>query len=521
MFKKVLLSIALILSSFMFSFAGQKDTLVTAWPVNVGAGNPHLYTPNQMFAQVMIYDALVRYDGKDIEPSLAESWEISPDGLTYTFYLRNGVTFSDGTTFNAEAVAMNFQAIMANASRHGWLALVSMIESWEAKNDQTFVMHLKRPYSLTLQELSLPRPFRILAPSGFIDNEAETSKGIKKPIGTGPWVLKETRLGQYDLFVRNESYWGAKPEYSKLLVKVLPDPHSRVVALETGEVDILLGDGSFTLENFVRLQKNPQFVTAKSGSRNTNMLALNSNRGATKELNVRRAIMHAVNKDAIVKYILLDLEKRADTLYSESLQYCGLGLQPYGYDKAKSVQLLEDAGWKLKGTYREKGGMTLSLDLHYIGTDPKQKALAEAIQADLLKVGIKINLRAEENTIFYSLQANGNFDMIFNKTWGPPFEPGSFTASMRKPSHADYQAQAGLSEKAEIDDNISKLLVSTDEADIKKRYRYVLSTLHKEAVYLPISYGLDLAVYNKNRISNFEFGEMTTEFMFHKMSVSE
>lgn len=165
--------------------------------------------------------------------------------------------------------------------------------------------------------------------------------------------------------------------------------------------------------------------------------------------------------------------------------------------------------------------MTLSLDLHYIGTDPKQKALAEAIQADLLKVGIKINLRAEENTIFYSLQANGNFDMIFNKTWGPPFEPGSFTASMRKPSHADYQAQAGLSEKAEIDDNISKLLVSTDEADIKKRYRYVLSTLHKEAVYLPISYGLDLAVYNKNRISNFEFGEMTTEFMFHKMSVSE
>lgn len=521
MFKKFFVALLFVCCATVTAHTAENDTLTMAWPVNVGPLNPHLYTPNQMFAQVMVYDSLVRYNGKDVEPALAESWKISADGKTYTFNLRKNVKFSDGTPFNSAAVAKNFEAVMANSARHAWIALVSMIDSWETPDENTFILHLKNPYSITLLELSLPRPFRILAPSGFADNEVNTSKGIKKPVGTGPWVLKETKLGEYDIFVRNENYWGHKPSFSTLKVLVLPDPNSRVVALETGKVDILIGEGSFTVENFVRLSKDNKYITEKSAPRSTNMVALNSNRNATKELAVRQAIMYAVNKEALIKYVLLNQEQIAYQLYNPTLKYCDIGLVPFEYNVKKANDILDQAGWKKSGTYRQKNGLPLELDFHYIGTNPKHKALAEAIQADLMQVGIKLNLRAEENTIFYNLQTNGNFDLIFNKTWGPPFEPGSFTASMRKPSHADYQAQSGLKEKQQIDDTISALIISTDEKDIADKYKYILTTLHNEAVYLPFSYELDMAVYKKGRIQNFKFGEMNTEFMFHEMDLGK
>ena len=185
------------------------------------------------------------------------------------------------------------------------------------------------------------------------------------------------------------------------------------------------------------------------------------------------------------------------------------------WDKANEI--LENAGWKKKGLYREKDGQVLSIDMHYIGIDPKQKAMAEIIQADLMQAGIKLNLVAEESTIFYSLQANGSFDMIFNKTWGPPFDPGTFAGSMRKPSHADYQAQSGLKEKADIDNMISQLIISDNNTFIAEKYKEILNIFHNEAVYLPISYELDLALVRKDRVKNFQFGNMVTEFMLHTL----
>ena len=466
-------------------YAHDDSTLTIAYPVNAGPLNPHLYNPNQMYAQTMVYDSLVRYTPDGMEGALAESWHISDDGLTYTFKLRNA-KFSDGSPVTAYAVVMNFN------------------------------LKLSKPYNLTLKELSVARPFRILAPNGFLDNK-DTSKGIKAPIGSGPWKLIETKLGEYDIFERNEYYWGEKPKYKYVKVLVLPDANSRIIALETGKIDMLLGEGSFTIENFVRLSKNKDIAAYKSEPRVTNMIALNTARNNTKDVNVRKAVMMSVNKDNIIKYILLNQEIKAEQIFNPELEYCNAGIIPYEYNIKKANEILENAGWKKKGLYREKDGQVLSIDMHYIGIDPKQKAMAEIIQADLMQAGIKLNLVAEESTIFYSLQANGSFDMIFNKTWGPPFDPGTFAGSMRKPSHADYQAQRGLKEKADIDNMISQLIISDNNTNITEKYKEILNIFHNEAVYLPISYELDLALVRKNRVKNFQFGNMVTEFMLHTL----
>lgn len=185
--------------------ASSSEGLTVAWPVNVGPLNPHLYTPNQMFAQSMVYEPLVKYqaDGS-VKPWLAKSWTSSADGKVWTFTLRDDVTFSNSETFDAFAAAENFRAVLDNRQRHAWLELVNQIVDVKALNKDQLQITLKSAYYPFLQELALPRPFRFIAPSQFKDNE--TLHGIKAPIGTGPWVLKESRLNQYDVLVRNDHY---------------------------------------------------------------------------------------------------------------------------------------------------------------------------------------------------------------------------------------------------------------------------------------------------------------------------
>ena len=214
--KFIIIFFIFLLSTIVY--AQDDSTLTIAWPVNAGPLNPHLYNPNQMYAQTMVYDSLVRYTPDGIKAALAESWNISDDGLTYIFKLRNA-KFSDGSPVTAYAIVMNFNAVMQNKARHSWIALVSMIESFSAKDDKTFILKLSKPYNLTLKELSVARPFRILAPNGFLDNK-DTSKGIKTPIGSGPWKLIETRLGEYDIFERNET---TKEEVIDIMQAYLPN----------------------------------------------------------------------------------------------------------------------------------------------------------------------------------------------------------------------------------------------------------------------------------------------------------
>ncbi len=496
------------------------DMLVYSWGQNVGELNPHLYSPNQMFAQALLYESLVKYgEGNKVLPWLAKSWEISADGKVYTFKLREDVQFSDGTPFNAEAVKKNFEAVLLNKDRHKWLELVAQIDSVDAPDEFTFVLTMKNPYYPTLQELCLIRPLRFMSPAAMPE-DGNTSKGIKSPVGTGPWKLVETRKGEYNLFERNDTYWGVKPKFKKLMVKVISDSTTRAVAMETGEIDLVHGTaghgaGQISLDAFERFSHMPGYHTEVSQPLASRLIALNTNKGATRDIAVRMAIEHAVNKAAIVKGIFYGVEQLSDTLYSPDTPYCDLGLKPFAFDREKAAQLLEESGWKLdvKGKVREKDGQKLAIDFCFVGNDAQQKAIAEAIQGDLRKIGIQINLIGEEPDSNKNRQKTGEFGMIFNETWGAPYDPHSFCSSMRAPSHADYQAQLGLEMKPKIDATISAVLLETDEAKRQEMYRYILTTLHEQAVYLPLTYVRGIVVYRDN-IKGVRFGQLKAEIPF-------
>lgn len=490
-----------------------KGTLTYSWSSNVGPLDPHRYSPNQMFAQAMVYEPLVRYrEGGTIEPWLASGWTISPDGRSYEFTLREGVVFSDGTPFDAAAVKANFDAILAERSRHDWLALVAQIRSVEMLDAHRIRLNLKDPYYPALLELALIRPVRFAAPSVL------SSDGVRAPVGTGPWMLTETKKGEYDVFTRNPSYWGPKPAYERIVVKVIPDPTARAVAFETGEIDLIYGGtGQISADSFTRFKGRGIGLTAVSAPLATRTMAINSGRAPTGELAVRRAINHAVNKDAIVAKLLYGLEPRADTLFAPNFPYTGLGLSPYAYDPAQAARLLDEAGWKLPpgATVRMRDGQPLRVELCFIGNDAREKALAEAIQANLRAVGFEAVLVGEEENAIEARQKDGRFGLIFGDTWGAPYDPHSFVGSMRVPAHADFQAQRGLPMKAEIDARIGSVLVSTDEEARQALYRDILTTLHEQAVYLPLSYLTAMAV--SRGVDGVGFGASAYEIPFGAM----
>ncbi|HCT5822514.1 TPA: nickel ABC transporter, nickel/metallophore periplasmic binding protein [Citrobacter sedlakii] len=509
---------ALLACASFFAHAAAPDEITTAWPVNVGPLNPHLYTPNQMFAQSMVYEPLVKYqaDGS-VKPWLAKSWTHTADGKTWTFTLRDDVTFSNGEPFDAPAAAENFRVVLDNRQRHAWLELANQIVDVKALGKTELQITLKSAYYPFLQELSLPRPFRFIAPSQFKDNE--TLRGIKAPIGTGPWVLKESKLNQYDVLVRNERYWGDKPPLRQITVKVIPDPTTRAVAFETGDVDLLYGnEGLLPLDTFARFSQNPAYRTQLSQPIETVMLALNSAKAPTNELAVREALNYAVNKKSLIDNALYGTQQVADTLFAPSVPYANIGLKPRQYDPQQAKTLLENAGWKLPAgkDIREKMGQPLRIELSFIGTDALSKSMAEIIQADMRKIGVDIALIGEEESSIYARQRDGRFGMIFNRTWGAPYDPHAFMSSMRVPSHADYQAQQGLADKPIIDKEIGEVLETTDETTRQALYKDILTRLHNDAVYLPISY-VSMMVVAKPELGEIPYAPIASDIPFEQI----
>lgn len=212
----------------------KKDEIVFSNFRDIRDLNPHDYS-GEMYAQNMLYEGLVKIneEGK-IEASLAEKWEISEDGKEYTFYLRKGVVFSDGEPFNAKAVKANFDAIMDNKERHGWLESVRLFEKLETVDEYTFKIVMKEAYFPLMIELGVIRPFRFISPKAM--SNGTTKNGVNgNYIGTGPYVLKSNTTDQEAVFEVNTKYWGEKPSIKTVRVKVIPDAQTRALALEKGD----------------------------------------------------------------------------------------------------------------------------------------------------------------------------------------------------------------------------------------------------------------------------------------------
>jgi nickel transport system substrate-binding protein len=454
--------------------------------------NPHLYA-GEMYAQEMLYDTLVSITKDGYAPCLAESWTISEDGKTYTFKIRKGVTFSDGEVCDANAIKANFNAIIENKERHTWLEMMNLLVGVSAPDAETFVIELSKPYYPMLTELGVTRPFAMISPKAMKDGS--TKDGVNAYVGTGAYILKESVTDEYAIFEANESYWGEKPKVKKITVKVIPDNQTRILALEKGEIDLIFGKNMIDADAVNKYKDGSKFGVSLSAPTSTRQIVLNTTNDILKDKAVRQAILHATNRQAISDGVFYGLEAPADTLFSESTPYCKIGLKPYAFDVEKAGQMLDEAGWVMGGNnIREKDGKAMKLSLLYNSDSVTEKTISEYLQSEYGKIGISLEIKGEEEQSYRDNMKAGHFDMVFNICWGTPYDPQSSLSAMRQPVYGDYAAQQGLEDKKEIDEAITEILVSTDEAKRQELYRHVLTRLHEDAVYLPLTYECNKAI---------------------------
>ena len=473
--------------------------------------NPHLYA-GEMYAQEMLYETLVNITADGYEGCLAESWDISDDGKTYTFHIRDGVKFSDGEVCDANAIKANFDAIIENKDRHTWLEMMNLLVGVSAPDDKTFVIELSEPYYPLLTELGVTRPFAMISPKAMKDGS--TKDGVEAYIGTGPYVLDEFVTDEYAVFKANPNYWGEQPAIKTITVKVIPDNQTRILALEKGEIDMIFGKNMIDADAINQYTGNDKFTVSLSDPTSTRQIVLNTTRDVLADKEVRQALQHATNKQAISDGIFYGLEQPADTLFAKTVPYCDIDLEPYAYDVELAQSMLDEAGWVVGADkIREKDGQKLNIDLLYNSDSVTEKAIAEYLQSEYQKIGISLNIHGEEEQSYRDNMKAGNFDMVFNICWGTPYDPQSSLAAMRAPVYGDYAAQLGLEDKADIDQAITDILVSTDETKRQELYTFVLTRLHEDAVYIPLTYECNKAIYRSD-LQGFHFTQTQYEVPF-------
>lgn len=455
--------------------------------------NPHLYA-GEMYAQSILYDTLVSITADGYEGCLAESWDISEDGCTYTFHIRPNVLFSDGEKCDANAILANFNAILENRERHTWLEMMNLLVGVSAPDENTFVIEMSEPYYPMLTELGCIRPFAMISPNCMINSS--TKDGVNGHIGTGPYVLTDFVTDEYAVFERNENYWGEAPAIRKITVKVIPDNQTRIMALESGEIDLIFGKNMIDADAISQYLDSDKFTVGLSDPTSTRHIVMNTTHEILGDPAVRKALQHATDRQTISDGIFYGLEQPADTLYATTVPYCNVGLKPYEYSTETAAQILDEAGWVLgSDKMRAKDGKQLALDLLYNSDSVTEKTIAEYLQSEYLKLGISMTIHGEEEQSYRDNMKAGNFDMVFNICWGMPYDPQSSLAAMRAPVYGDYAAQQGLEDKAEIDEAITKILTSTDDAERQELYKSVLTNLHEDAMYLPLTYECNKALY--------------------------
>lgn len=526
--KKVKIQMILLLCLLMFFVAGCKETseqeskahtrneIVYASTKDIRDINPHLYS-GEMAAQNMVFESLVVNTEEGIKPALAESWEISEDGLEYTFHLRQGVTFTDGAAFNAKAVKVNMDAIMHNIERHAWLDMVNEIKENVVVDEYTYKLVLKHPYYPTLTELALTRPFRFISPNSFIDGE--TKNGVNGYAGTGPWVLSEHKENQYAVFTANEKYWGEKPKVNAVKWKVMPDHQTILLALEKGEIDLIFGaDGDMIdIDSFKALEVQDKYKTVISDPIASRAILLNSNQPITGDIKVREAFQYAIDKQSIADGILNGSESVADTLLSPTVPYSDVDLQAKTFNPDKANELLEAAGWTVKeDNYRYKNGKKLEVSIYYNSDNAQERTISEFMQNDLKNVGVSLKITGEEKQAFLDRQKSGEFDLMYSLSWGTPYDPQSYLSSWRIPAHGDYQAQIGLDKKEWLDESITAVMIESSEEQRKKMYADILTYIHEEGVYIPLTYSRTKAVHVPE-LKGVAFNVSQYEVPFEKM----
>ncbi len=318
-----------------------------------------------------IFEGLTRIDRNgEVKPALAESWEVSDDGLTYTFKLHSGVTFHDGTTFDSADVKFSFDRAMAEDSTNAQKSLFAPIAAVETPDAGTVVITLKQAAGNLLFNLGWGDAV-IVAPESAAENK-------NNPIGTGPFKFGRWIKGDRIEMLINLKYWGDPAKLTSATIKIIPDPAAATAAMLAGDVDAF---PNFPAPEAISLFDNDaRFKVVIGSTEGETILAMNNGRKPLNDIRVRRALAHAIDRKAVIEGAMFGYGTPIGTHFApHHPAYVDL-TERYSYDQERAVALLGDAGFaeglkltlKLPPTsYARRGGEVVAAQLASVGIETK------------------------------------------------------------------------------------------------------------------------------------------------------
>ncbi len=458
-------------------------TTASAQVLEIGADNgptgldPHLITafPSFMVVNGNIYEGLTAID-KDLKiiPSLAESWTVSEDGKTYTFKLRSGVKFHDGSPMEAADVVASVKRLLSKDMASPLASRLSAVESANAVDAQTVELKLKEPSAALLSSLSV---------IAIVPRAMETNKDAlqKTPVGTGPFKFQEWQPNGYILLAKNEAYWDkGLPKLSGLKFNIVPESATRQVGLTNGQYALLPNIDAATA---LQLKGRPNVKLAETMDLAYTLIGMNVSKPPFDNPKVREAVNYAINRQEIVEAALFGAGVPGGPL-SPALKSWALDVKEFGcyaHDPARAQALLKEAGV----------AMPVAVSMKVL---PRQdiKDVAQVVQEQLNKAGFKVELINQEQGQFIQDWRNSNFDMFASINAGQPDPDEYFYRTFRTGGSTNVFKYSD----AEIDSLLDKARTLSDQGERKRAYDQVQKKLACTGPVAHLTYGTLFSAMN-------------------------
>jgi peptide/nickel transport system substrate-binding protein/oligopeptide transport system substrate-binding protein len=428
-----------------------------------------------------VFDGLVRFTpDAQVVPGLAKTWDVSPDGITYTFHLRSGVKFHDGRPFTAKNVIHSFERVLDPATKggRGWPLYPiagakefadgkggKSVSGLSAPNDTTVVIKLKEPFAIFPKLLAMP--VAAIVPDSVPANFGE------HPIGTGPWKFVEWKHDDYLLFAKNPSYWEGAPKADSLKARIISEPSTAVAEFETGNVDVLYVPEGET-RSWEQTDEKKAMLESAPALR-VFYIAINTTRGPLADVRVRQALNYATDAKSILEGIVSGRGNLAAGVIPPSLAGGDSTRKGYVRDVAKAKQLLAAAGYA--------NGIDIEL---WSSQTPPFPRIAETVQANLKDAGIRVKLVQRDASSMREAARAGQTDMAL-KDWYADYPDGeNFLYPLLHSANKGVGGNVSFYSNPKFDQLVSDARREQDEAKRTAMYKQADEMAYQDApmIYL-------------------------------------
>jgi peptide/nickel transport system substrate-binding protein len=432
-------------------------------------------------------------------PGLAEKWDVSPDATVYTFNLKKGVKFHDGTPFNGAAVKFTLDRVVDPATKAGQSHdQLGPYDHTDVVDDYTVKVVMKQPYAPLLTNLN--GYLGVVSPTAV--QKMGMAEFARHPVGTGPFMFKEWVNKDHVTLVRNPDYnWGSSmfkntgpAHLDQVIFKIIPEPSVRTGTLKTGETQLI--DEVDPLE-YSTLSGDKNFGIIQKGQPGSGwILMLNStSTGPISDAAVRQAMEYAIDRDGVNQSVFQGMNKPAwSALMRPTFAYDASTESVYSFDPDKARQILDGAGWAVGSDgIRSKGGQRLEIAFPIISR-PRDKAMAESVQASLHDVGIDLQVNPLERAAAREAYQQNRYDVSF--MWFSYGDPDVLRTLFHSSNVGAFNRTRY--QVPEVDKMLEDAAGSTDSAHRVDLYKQIQQRVLKDTAIVPL---VDTIVYNAKRAS--------------------